>query len=206
MYPTYPLLVLLWPLLSYTCAAARGSGDPTQEKGLRSDTDIYTVETYKSTYRIFSPYYEGKESPIAHLRFPTENSGDEIKIFKGWDVDEETSRPHKLRLSEIIKALASTRYANRPLESFNSIRVWHMTHRSLDGLARAYAAKHGVLPTQLTIRPRDPLWPDIEAMPLYKAIRSTFKNIKTIKTVRIHTRSRTESFQDAEIWFNLEDS
>ncbi|KAK2051508.1 hypothetical protein LY76DRAFT_483980, partial [Colletotrichum caudatum] len=63
MHSTYPVFVLLWSLLSCTFAAPIGhqleprAGQRGPGRGLRYDTDIYTVDREGDTYYVYTPYY-----------------------------------------------------------------------------------------------------------------------------------------------------
>ncbi|KAK2031943.1 hypothetical protein LX32DRAFT_235942 [Colletotrichum zoysiae] len=216
MYPTYPVLIVLWSLLSCTSVAAKGPAQetkrpewgPARAKGLRSDTDIYTVKTFGSIYEIFSPYYSEKVVPVADVRFPTRSGEqDQIIVAEASNAHEEP-HPGKIHLSDMIQALASTRYANRPLKSVNWVMARDVIHQpTIDAITSYYKHKPGAsLPEKLTIKPSDPLWPALEATALYKTVRWTFKDIKTIKSISIVTKAPHNKFRGANIWCQLKNS
>ncbi|KAK1989576.1 hypothetical protein LX36DRAFT_717536 [Colletotrichum falcatum] len=214
MYPTYPLLVLFWSLLSllsYTFAAAQENGPALekrrgspQAKGLRNDKDVYTVKAYGTRYEVFSPYYNG-HAPVAIFIFPTKpGERDQIVIDEAMN-DYGNLHDDKLHLSDMIRFVASARFANRPLRSVNRIVARDVT-ATFSTLKSLYEhMPGGKIPHKITIEASDAQsWSAVKATTPYKDAARTFKDIKTIKSVTINSRPPYDSFYKADVSCELE--
>ncbi|KAK2028438.1 hypothetical protein LX32DRAFT_402089 [Colletotrichum zoysiae] len=210
MHSTYPLFVLLWSLLSCTFAASighdlqpRGSEGPARAgprgpgKGLRSDTDIYTVDREGDIYYVYSPYYTSnlRIVTLTKLIFPS-NERDTIIVDVAWNGKE---KPHadKLHLSDVIQAVASSRHANRPLATVNWVRGEYVVNKGTLEIVNDYFADWRKLhpkapyPEQLVITPTSSFWPAVKTTPFYKVIRWTFNETeKAVDSVYITAKKR----------------
>ncbi|KAK2000297.1 hypothetical protein LX36DRAFT_699022 [Colletotrichum falcatum] len=182
MHSTY-LLFLLWSLLSCTFAAPAQQG-----KGLRNDKDIYTVEIDPhngDTYNVYTPYYKQRDRPVTRLIFPS-NDRSLISVALAWNAREtaHADRSPRLHLSDMIQLVASSRHANRPLQSFDRIHFLTVYNDETLTVVTDYFQDWRKLnpkakfPEKLTITPSSSFWPSFQQTPFFKAVGWTFKGTK----------------------------
>ncbi|KAK1966928.1 hypothetical protein LY78DRAFT_27934 [Colletotrichum sublineola] len=209
MHSTYPLLLLLWSLLSCTFAAPQTQ----KNKGLRYNNDIYTVKRDGDSYDVYTPYYERKKSPVTELMFPSASDRrDEIILRSAWNGEEKahTDRSARLHLSDIIQAVASNRNANRPLESVKRIIGLTVVNDQalliVNDYYQAWKQLHpgAKFPDKLTIYSSDPHWPSFERTAFYKAVWWTFKGTgKKVESIDIFPRRPSLGFFQASMWCHM---
>ncbi|KAK2005718.1 hypothetical protein LZ32DRAFT_611836 [Colletotrichum eremochloae] len=207
MHSTYPLLLLLWSLLSCTFSVLG-------HKGLRYYNDIYTVERYqKDTYRVYTSYYIGSLIPVTTVQFPTESHRlDQIVVVSAWNGNEQAHPDHKprLHLSDIIKYLASSRHANRRMESVNWIIGLKVVNNQALYIAnnyyQAWKKQHpkAKFPAKLTVYPSDSHWRQFQTTSFYKTVGWTFNETeKTVEYIDIVLKDQNLGVMRADMWCRM---
>ncbi|KAK2045197.1 hypothetical protein LZ31DRAFT_259835 [Colletotrichum somersetense] len=207
MHSTYPLLLLLWSLLSSSTFAAPQA---RQNKGLRYNNDIYTVRRDGNSWDVYTPYYEKNKSPVTVLSFPTAK---ELVVETAWNGEEKAHADGsaRLHLSDVIQAVASSRNANVPLRSVDRITGRTVVNdEALLLLYQYYQSQRqpgAKFPEKLTIYPSDPHWPSFQKTKFYKLVSWTFKGTgKTIGSVDIVPRRPSLGFFQSSMYCYLKDA
>ncbi|KAK2003774.1 hypothetical protein LX36DRAFT_650798 [Colletotrichum falcatum] len=174
MRSTYPVLFLLWSLLSSTFVAA-------QKKGLRDDKDTYTVGRNGDTYDVYTPYYAEGNVPVTTLVFPSDERG-QIIVTAAWNNREgrhADSKP-RLFLSDVIRAVASSRHANRPLETVDWVVARTVLDKQVLAIVKDYYRdwkklhRFAGFPDKLTVKQTDSYWPAFKHTSFYKTVTWTW--------------------------------
>ncbi|KAK2062947.1 hypothetical protein LY76DRAFT_588908 [Colletotrichum caudatum] len=208
MHSTYPLVLLLWSLLSSSAFAAPKA---RQSKGLRYDDDVYTVKRQGKSWDVYTPYYEDKVWPVTSLSFPTAK---ELVVKGAWNGEEKAHADGspRLHLSDVIHAVASRRNAGVRLKSISRITGKTVVNDEALSLLRDYYQSRlqpggAGFPEKLTISPSDPHWPSVEKTAFYKLVSWTFKGTgKTIASVDIVPKRPSFGFSQSSIYCYLKDA
>ncbi|KAK2000896.1 hypothetical protein LX36DRAFT_390001 [Colletotrichum falcatum] len=205
MHSMYPLLLLLWSLLS-SCAAADPL--PSREKGLRRSNDIYTVVAYGDKYAVYSPDYASKLRPITILEFPTyPGETDQVIVHVAYNAREEPHRDGSptLHLSDVIQAVAS-RHARKSLSSINWLMAKTIINEATLGVIQSYSDDWrrrnpgAQYPERLTIRPSDPFWQSFQNTPFFKAATYAFSGSrKSVGYIELDLHRGIAS----DLWFHM---